>query len=392
MNNNRISQKTPLRYMNNKQRHGYTSAKRPLNYNTNPNHNPINNPINNHNTNHNTNHNPINNINQNLLNKIKNLTGVVLDIFSKNYVNFSPTYQEIYKIIEKDPPHYYNEDSVLRIVTTVRRYYENKMEKEMPKIEPLNQFSSNDNVIPSNTNVINDELTLDKTSIRPSNRLLDGNLNPIALPPPLDGFEVPYKPKELMSTNIDSWVSYLVIDSKDRDMDIYTTPNDFTIDLTPNAYQTNNERKGYIRRNFHNVMSVEVISCMFLDTSAEPDSSDNTNPPSYVILEIPELSRNMYGTNDTLNNGFDIFTTYNTQGGYKYYKLPLNYGLSSLIHKYESGIALNKLTFRYKLPNGDLYNFGANNNTNTNTINNILLKITHKKHVISTTFLHKENS
>lgn len=378
--NKRVSQKSPMRYMNNRQKQAQSMKRPQINHNY-----------------HNQQHNQHNQHNQHqkpqmMKNKMQQITGAVLDIFSKNYINFSPTYQEIYKIIEKDPPIYYNEDSVLRIVTTVRRYYEEKMDRERPKIEPLtNQY---DTIKPSNTTVIKDELTLDKTDIRPSNRLLDGSLNPVALPPPPPGtgFEVPYKPEELMSTTIDTWVSYLVIDSKDRDTDRFTTPNDFTIDLSPDTYQSGSERKGYIRRNFHNVVSIEVISCTFLNTSSEDDSSDTTNPPAYVILEIPELSRNIHGTNDTISNGLDILTTFATQGQYKYFNLPLHGGPSSLIHTYESGISLNKLTIRFKLPNGDLYNFGADNNSNTNTVNKLILKIAHKKHMISTTFLHKENS
>lgn len=370
-NNKRISQKSPMRYMNNRQKQGY-SMKNPrphmMNYQPRIEQPPIN-------------------------HKLQKLTGVVLDIFRKNYINFSPSYQEIYKIIEKDPPVYYNEDSVLRIVTTVRQYYEDKLEKERPKVEPLNNNQS-DSIKASNTTVIKDDLTLEKTNIRPSNRLLDGSLNPIALPPPNDGtgFEIPYKPEELMTTKIDTWTSYIVIDSKDRDTGRFSSPNDFTIDLSPDTYQSGSERKGFIRRNFHNVIAIEVISCMFLNTSGEGDSSDASNPPAYIILEIPELSRNMYGTNDILNNGLDIFTTFTTQGQYKYYKVPLNAGSYTITNKYESGIALNKLTIRYKLPNGDLYNFGDANDSNTNTVNKLILKVTHKKHMISTAFLHKETS
>ena len=166
--NKRISQKSPMRYMNNRQKHTQSMKRNQL-------HN---------NYQHQQKQQVINN-------KIQKLTGAVLDIFTRNYINFSPTYQEIYKIIEKDPPIYYNEDSVLRIVTTVRRYYEGKMERERPKIEPLN--NQYDTIKPSNTTVIQDDLTLEKTEIRPSNRLLDGSLNPVALPPPAPGtgFEIP---------------------------------------------------------------------------------------------------------------------------------------------------------------------------------------------------------
>jgi hypothetical protein len=380
-NHNRVSQKSPLRYMNTKQRTSQT--KKSTQY-KNINHQQPNNyqqP---------QNHQQPNNYQQN---SIQKLTETVYEMFNKHYIQFSPSYSEIYNIIETDPPVNLNSETVLRVITTVKRYYEDKIESQTPKIESLNDFEYGE-IKPANSNVVTNNLKLDKTDIGPSNRYLDNNQNPIALPPPEDGFEVPSKPKDIMDTSIEKVVSYVVIDSKDRDLERFPSPNNYTIDLSPGGYTSDNERKGYIRRGFHNIFSIELISCTILDTSAEVDSSDTTNPPPYVILEIPELSRNrnMYGTNDTLSDGFDILTTYFSQGGYKYFKIPLNGGLQSIIHKYDNGINLNKLTLQFKLPNGDLYNFGETYDSATYTVNNIILKITHKEHQISTTFLHKENS
>jgi hypothetical protein len=377
--NKKISQKSPLRMMNQKQKTNYMTQKT-YQYNNNPLQSQ-NNYINPQNT---------KNYQQNNESKLIKLTETVYDVFSKNYINYIPTYPEIYQIIKKDPPVNINSDSVLRLITSVRQYYETKSEKMIPKIEPL---SNNDEIKPSNTPVINNEYKLDKTNLSPSNRYLDNNQNPIALSPPIDGgFHLQYKPEDIMSTNIDTIETYIVIDSKDRDMSRFETPNGYTIDLSPNSFTSNNERKGYIKRGFSNVISVELISCLIVDSSSLEDASDNSNPPSYIVLEIPELSRHVYGTNDTLSNGFDILTTYSSQGQYKYFNLPLNGGSYTLIHTYEPRITLNKLTINFKLPNGDLYDFGTDNNSNTSTVNNIVLKIKQMKHKISTTFLHKENS
>jgi len=80
------------------------------------------------------------------------------------------------------------------------------------------------------------------------------------------------------------------------------------------------------------------------------------------------------------------------QGDYKHYNLPLNFAPVSLIKKFEPRISIHKLTIQFKLPNGNYYAFGENNNDNVNTVNKIILKVKQLKHSISTTFLHKENS
>jgi hypothetical protein len=372
--NKKTSQKSPMRYMNNKQRQGYT--RKTSRFNTPPQNNPPQNPTQNRYDD----------------NNIRKLTETVYDLFNVHYIQYSPSYQEIYKIIEKDPPGNINSNTVLRVITTVKRYYEEKMEKQTPKIEPVDHFEYEE-IKPSNDNIIVNELKLEKSDLSPSNRYLDNNRNPIALPPPVNGgFQVPSKAEEIMDTSTNLWHSYVVIDSKDRDTERFETPNNFTIDLSPDSYTSGNERKGYIKRGFHNIVSIELISCIFMDTSGEVDSSDATNPPAYVILDMPELSRSLYGTNDDISTGFDILTTYTTQGNYKYFDSPVGGGLHSIVHKYDHRINLNKLTVKFKLPNGDLYDFGAGNNSNTNTVNKIILKITQMKHQISTSFLHKENS
>lgn len=365
MNNNRTSQKSPLRYMNTNQRRTYQTQKQQR-Y-------------------------PLQTDNDRQIEKLANH---VLEVFQKNYIQYSPNYQEIYSLIEQDPPATLNQNSVLRIIRTVRQFYEAKLDKEMPlKRDVTPQFNQNDEIKPSNVTIHPVLEMKDNNNLVPSNRVLDGNTNPIALPPPINGgFHPPTKPVELMDTTTECWEHIIVIDSKDRDLNRFNEPNNFVIDFSPASYTSDNERKGYIKRGFHNVISVEVLSCCFLDTSSELDSSDTTNPPPYVILEIPELSNNIHGTNDELSKGFDILTTYSTQGNYKYYNLPTNWGPTSFVKQYEPRISINKLTIRYKLPDGSYYNFGDTNNSNILTVNKLVLKIKQMKHRISTTFLHKENS
>ena len=421
MLNRNISQKSPLRYTT-EQKPMYTTQRHKLqnhnqsnqlnqyrNVNTTKNPFPVN--TNNYQPPHQLNYQPphqlnyqpnyqpnhqVNKTNQIKLNEseLNRLTRGVFETFKQNYINYTPSYEEIYSIIKKNPPRLINQDSVLKIVQFVREYYQEKENKQIPFKDPVKpQFKQDDEVKPSNVSV---HYVPDKpnniSQVVPSNRILEDNDNEIAQPPPKNGFVLTHEPKELMSQSIDFWEYYVIIDSKDRDIERFPSPNNYVIDFAPTDYTTGNERKGYIRRAFHNVMSIELISCLFLNSSSQPDASDTVAPPSYVMLEIPELSGDIHGTNTGLSNSFDVLTTYTTQGNYKYYNLPNNGGPATMIKNYEPRISINRLTIKFLLPSGELYQFGESNNTNTNTVNQIILKIKQKKHSFNTSFLHKENS
>jgi hypothetical protein len=431
MFNRYTSQKSPLRYVNPPQKQTHTTQRNKFNQHNNNNNNNNNNiringnnqPINrtplsfpvntnnyqqpknefnyqltsnNNNYNNNNNHN-YNNSNPNgrVLNdnEIGKLTLGVYETFKQNYNNYTPNYKEIYEIIKKNPPKVINGDSVLKIVQVVKQYYKEKENSVISFKETVKpQFNQDDDVKPSNVSV---HIVPDKPNINqviPANKIFEDNDKEFAQPPPKDGFVPKSEAKDLMTSSVDHWEYYVIIDSKDRDFERFPTPNNYVIDFAPSDYTSSNERKGYIRRGFHNVMSIELVSCLFLDSSGEPDSSDASGLPAYIMIEIPELSGDIHGTNTSLSNSFDMLTTFTAQGNYKYYNLPYNCGPSSMIKTYEPRISINKLTIKYVLPNGELYQFGQNNNSNANTVNQIILKIKQKKHSFNTLFLHKENS
>jgi hypothetical protein len=197
-------------------------------------------------------------------------------------------------------------------------------------------------------------------------------------------------PENLMSSEVNTWSYYIAIDSKDRDYERFTRPNNYVIDMAPSSYNNDNERKGFIARSFHNVVSIELLSCFILNTSVEDDASDHISMPPYLILEIPELLPNLHSTNDSLSRGFTILTTYMTQGNYRYFNVDKN-GLI-MIKNYEQRISIPKLTVRFLKPDGSLFNFGNNNNSNHNTVNCLVLKVTLMKHQINTSYLFKEDS
>lgn len=189
-------------------------------------------------------------------------------------------------------------------------------------------------------------------------------------------------PPNIMTSDVSTWSYNIVIDSKDRDYERFTRPNNYIIDIAPTSYNTDNERKGYISRSFQNVVSVELLSCFILNTANENDA----NTPPYLILEIPELLPNLYSTNDNLSKGFTILTTFTTQGNYRYFNVSEN-GFK-IIKNYEQRISIPKLTIIFRKPDGSLYDFGNNNNSNTNTVNCLVFKVTVMKHHITSSFLY----
>ena len=196
------------------------------------------------------------------------------------------------------------------------------------------------------------------------------------------------KQKELLKEESGDWVYYLVIDSKDRDFTAYPDPNFYTIKFSPPSFSSGDARAGYVDKIFNNVKSIELIKCGFLDTSEETDSSDTGGAePPYVMLEVEEFGTQHNGANQFLNKSLAILDTYTKHGNYKYYDVV--YANEGTINKFNPRITIDKMTIRFRLPNGQLYNFGANNKSKTSTVNYMVFKLTVMQRSLDTTFLNK---
>lgn len=203
-----------------------------------------------------------------------------------------------------------------------------------------------------------------------------------------DRFILMDKQKNLLKEDTSEWTYYLVIDSKDRDINIYKSPNEYTIRFSPPSFNNNDARTGFVDRIMHNVKSIELIKCGFLDTSDLTDSSDsgNNNPP-YVILEVEEFGTNHNGTNQYLNKSLAIMDTFIKQDNYKYFDVM--YDDKPMINKFNPRVTIDKMTIRFRLPDGTLYNFGGVNNTNTATVNYLVFKITVMQRFLETQYLNQ---
>jgi len=175
------------------------------------------------------------------------------------------------------------------------------------------------------------------------------------------------KQTDMMQPELREYDYYVVINSNDRNVNVYSEPNNFIIDFAPAPPANNNDiRKGYIERNFHNIKSCELMNVIIRDTSDQADSSDSSGKSyPYLLLEFDELQRNYYGSNDNLSKAFAILTDYSTVGKYKYYRMVGDSSENTVTRVYNPRINLNKITTKLLLPDGTPFNFGTVNDNDT---------------------------
>ena len=118
--------------------------------------------------------------------------------------------------------------------------------------------------------------------------------------------------KEFMEEKKMEFEHYVLIDSKDRNINVDTNPSEYTIKFGI----SDREVKGSIVRNFEEVISIELIDVMIKHTqgSAYTNSTDKVSIPPYLILEIEEIGGNMEGTNNNINKGFGRLTYFEIVG------------------------------------------------------------------------------
>ena len=147
---------------------------------------------------------------------------------------------------------------------------------------------------------------------------------------------------------------YVAIDSRDRDRKVWPNSNEFRITFAPssNAIFDNNDI-GFINRDFSNVTTVQLVSVIIPRFSVDGDCID-TYP--YLLLEIDELGGIYDGTNSYTSKAFCKITFDTVVGKYVHFS-PQNY--EPFIKEFNPRISLNRLTIRFKKPNGKLFDFGT---------------------------------
>jgi hypothetical protein len=176
---------------------------------------------------------------------------------------------------------------------------------------------------------------------------------------------------------------YVGIDSKDRDTTKFSAPNEYQIAFAPSSSMTT----GYIDSGFQNVVSIELIEALLIDSGSEANASDNGATYPYLLLEIEELGGMFDGTNKQMSESFAILKKYETQNGYKYYDLMGGSVHERIIRVFNPRMSLNKMTIRITTPDGTIFNFGDANTSNANTVNYFLFKVKTCQKNLSTEFM-----
>ena len=182
----------------------------------------------------------------------------------------------------------------------------------------------------------------------------------------------------------------IIIDSKDRDFDSFPSPSEYTILLgVPNI--SSGDKKGYITRNYEEVVSFELIQVVIRDTSTVTNASDNPDVPPYLLIEIEEVGSIYEGTNQALSKSFAKLQFYelSDHGQTKY----RNYCIGDEEFKkiFKPRRNLNRLTIRILNIDGELYNFGDDKDDSSVSYNSFVFKIvTLQKNFVST-FIDKTN-
>ena len=136
----------------------------------------------------------------------------------------------------------------------------------------------------------------------------------------------------------------ITINSNDRDKSIYPNCNDFSIKLIDNNINNIKNSK------FSNIISIELDNIIVPKFSNVEGNLDNY---PYLLLEIKELGGNYSGTNKFINQTFSKLIFEKTFGKYK--------SITNKTKKtFYPPITIDKLSFQFRKPNGDLYNFGNN--------------------------------
>ena len=152
-------------------------------------------------------------------------------------------------------------------------------------------------------------------------------------------------------------IFFISIDSKDRNIDKYPKINDFSINF---GYQDNsNTNAGFIRKKFSNVEYVKLISIIIPKKGID---GELVSDYPYLLLDINELGNIYEGSNKYLDSTFaQIIFDVNYNENWLTFSNTTN---PIFIKYFNPRIDINKFTIRFRKPNGELFNFGNNINTN----------------------------
>jgi hypothetical protein len=147
-----------------------------------------------------------------------------------------------------------------------------------------------------------------------------------------------------ISTDLRS--SCLMFDSRDRNRNKFPNTNKYGVYFNPgNTYQG-----AAVQIKPRNVYSLRIVEAIL------PNVAQNY---AYISLVIPELSENIYGTNNTLQKAFAILLPDEVNGDFISCRFT---DMCNCFKKFSPPLgSLSRLTFEFYTPAGALINFGTDN-------------------------------
>jgi len=168
-------------------------------------------------------------------------------------------------------------------------------------------------------------------------------------------------PDSVYEKKVSSKEFFVSIDSNDRDLAKWAECNEYSIDFGGSHSYSNGKQNGYIQHYFTNIISIELISSIVPKYS---DTGDHLTNYPYLLLEIDEIAGIYKGSNQYTTNAFAKLRFQNDLGHFKEYTY--NNG-ERFIQHFHPRISLNRMTIRFRCPDGSLYNFGKFMSTNSNS-------------------------
>lgn len=174
-----------------------------------------------------------------------------------------------------------------------------------------------------------------------------------------DGDKYMYNPDKYKINKPEKFeTKYIILDSKDRDLDEFPESNRYSIYFDDDT----KGKKGFIKGKLINIKSIELIECIIIN-----DFPDNNVP--YILVNIEEIFGKSMGTNSVLSKSFCKLSSYTISKDYRYYNFKnTNYNPKIT---FDINKSFEKFTVSFLSPEGDLIKFDENKAT----INSLTFKI-----------------
>ena len=194
--------------------------------------------------------------------------------------------------------------------------------------------------------------------------------------------------KEFMEEEKNEFKHHIIIDSKDRNFIQDPKPNEYSIMC---GVPDDDSKKGYIVRNYEDVVSVELTHAIIKQTSGVSNATDETDTPPYMLIEIEEFGSRFEGTNDAINKSFAKLYYYDFfENGNSKYRIYSFVG-DTCMKVFKPRRNINRISIKIRNFDGEMYNFGDEDDSSSVSMNSFHFVITTLQKNFVSNFIEKTN-